>query len=169
MRNSATSKVIGERTIQFRSHDGCIITLQGVHHVPESRYNLISLGALHREGFCFSSKGDLIEVSKDAHMMFQAERVCNVYMLRNLEVTVGGLQLFSASKAVVVEQSETTMDSSSDVQLYAEERLGLGTQQGSSDRYSYGGANSHRSCIDQGDHWVIKFRLGLNLFDLIKM
>ena len=47
--------------------------------------------------------------------MFQAERVGNVYMLRNLEVTVGELQLSSTSKVVVVEQSETTMDSSSDV------------------------------------------------------
>jgi len=64
MGNSATSKVIGEGTIQFRSHDGCITTLQGVHHVPKSRYNLISLGTLHRKGFCFSSKGDLMEVPK---------------------------------------------------------------------------------------------------------
>ena len=68
-----------------------------------------------------------------------------------------------------MEQSETTIVSSSNVQLYPEERLGLGTHQGSPDRYSYGGANSHRSCVDQGDRWVIKFRLGLNLFDLIKM
>ena len=52
-----------------------------------------------------------------------------------------------------MEQSETTMVSSSNVQLYPEERLGLGTQQDSPDRYSYGGANSHRSCADQGDHW----------------
>jgi len=61
------------------------------------------------------------------------------------------------------------MVSSSDVQLYPEERLRLGAQQGSPDRYSYGGTNSHKSCMDQGDRWVIKFRLGLNLFDLIKL
>ena len=54
----------------------------------------------------------------------------------------------------VVEQSETTMVLSSDVQLYPEERLGLSVQQVSPDRYSY--ANSHKSCMDQGDHWVIK-------------
>ena len=102
-------------------------------------------------------------------MIFQVERVDNVYMLRNSEVTVGGLQLSSALKAVIVEQSDTTMDSSSDVQLYPKGRLGLGAQQGSPDRYSYGGVNSHRSSVDQGDHWIIKFRLGLNLFDLIKM
>jgi len=70
MGNSATSKVIGEGTIQFQSHDGCITTFHGIHHVPESRYNLISFGALHREGLCFSSKGDLMEVFKEAHVMF---------------------------------------------------------------------------------------------------
>jgi len=50
MGNSATSKVIGEGTIPFHSHDGCITILQGVHHVPESIYNLISLGALMEKG-----------------------------------------------------------------------------------------------------------------------
>ena len=50
MEDSATSRVIGEGTIQFQSHDGCITTLQGVRYVPDSRYNLIFLGALHRKG-----------------------------------------------------------------------------------------------------------------------
>ena len=91
MGNSAPSKVIGERTVQFRSHDGCITTLQGVRHVPESSYNLISLGALNGEGFDFSSKDDLMEVSKDAQLKFQAERVSSVYILRNSKITVDGL------------------------------------------------------------------------------
>jgi len=64
MRNSATSKIISEGTIQFRSHDGYITTVQGVRHFPESRYNLISFGALYEEGFNISSKGDLMEVPK---------------------------------------------------------------------------------------------------------
>ena len=67
-----------------------------------------------------------MEVFKEAHVIFQAERIGNVYMLQNSEVTVSGLQLFSASEAVAVKQSETMMVSSSDVQLYPEERLGLG-------------------------------------------
>jgi len=69
-----------------------------------------------------------MEVFKEVHVMFQAERVGNVYMLQNSKVTVGGLQLSSASEAVIMEQSETMMDSSSDVQLYPKERLGLGVQ-----------------------------------------
>ena len=116
MGNSATSKVIGEGTIQFRSHDGCITTLQGVCRVPESRYNLISSGAIYREGLCFSLKADRMEVFKETHVMFQAECVSNVYILRNSEVTVGGLQLSSASRLVVVEQSETMMVS---VQMFS--------------------------------------------------
>ena len=112
-----------------------------------------------------------MKVFKEAHVIFQAEHVGNVYMLQNSEVTVGGLQLSSALEAMVVEQSEITMDSSTDVQLYLypKERLGLGVQQGSPDRYSYGGANSHIFYVDQGDRWVIKFRLDLILFDLIKL
>ena len=51
MGNSATNKVIGEGTIRFHSHDECITTLQDIRHVPDSRYNLISLGALEREEF----------------------------------------------------------------------------------------------------------------------
>ena len=115
MENSATSKMIGEGTIHFRSYDRCITTLLEVHHFPESRYNLIYLGVLQGAGFYFSSKGDLMKVFKEAHVIFQAERVSNVYMLQNLIVTVSGLQLSSASKVVFVEQLETTMVSSSDV------------------------------------------------------
>ena len=105
-------------------------------------------------------------------MKFQAKRVGNVYMLRNSKVTVGGLQLSSPSRSEVVKQSDTTMVSSSDVQFYSEDRLGLGdasAQQGSSDPYSCVGANSHKSCMDEGDRWVIKFRSGLSLLDPIKL
>jgi len=59
------------------------------------------------EGFSFSSECDLMKVSKKAHVKFQVEHIGNVYMLQNSKVTVGGLQLSSASKAAVVEQSET--------------------------------------------------------------
>jgi len=72
--------VIGEGT-KFRSHNECITTLQGIRHILESRYNLISLGSLHGERFNFSSEDDFMKVFKEAHVNFQAERVGNVYML----------------------------------------------------------------------------------------
>ena len=64
------------------------------------------------------------------------------------------------------------MVSSSKVQFYSEGKLRLGNagaQQESPNYYFCVGANSRKSCMDQGDRWVIKFRLGLNLFDLIKL
>ena len=115
MGSSTTSKVIDEGTIQFRSHDGYITTLQGVRPVFESKYNLISLRTLHEEGFNFSSESDVIKDFKDVHVKFQGERVSDVYMLRNSEITVGGLQLSSASKTEVVKQAETMMVSSSNI------------------------------------------------------
>jgi len=90
-KTSTTSKAIGKWTIYFRSHEGRITTLQGVHHVPKLRYNLIFLGTLHGEGFRFSFEGDVMKVSKDAYVKFQVECVGDVYMLRNSVVTVGGL------------------------------------------------------------------------------
>ena len=70
MGNYAISKAIGEGTIQHHFHDGCITNLQGFHHVPDSRYNLISFGALEGEGFNFCSESNLMEVSKEAHVKF---------------------------------------------------------------------------------------------------
>ena len=56
-------------------------TLQGIRHILELRYNLISLGDLHGEWFNFSSEDDLMKVFKDAHVKFQGDRIGNVYML----------------------------------------------------------------------------------------
>lgn len=46
-------RVIGEGTVKICSLDGSMITLSCVRHVPESRCNLISLGALYSKGFNF--------------------------------------------------------------------------------------------------------------------
>jgi len=53
-----------------------------------------------------------------------------------------------------VEQSDTTIVLRSNIQFYPESRLGLGSasaKQESPDHYSYGRANSHKSCVNQGD------------------
>ena len=69
----------------------CIPTLQGVHLFPNQGTISSILEPLQGKGFSFSSEGDLMEVSKEAHVIFQAERVNIVCMLWNSEVTVGGL------------------------------------------------------------------------------
>ena len=100
MGNSTTSKVIGKGTIQFRLMMNASLLFKTFVIFP-NQGTISSLGALQGECFSFSTDGDLMEVSKEAHVKFQAERVDNVYMLQNSKVTVGGLQLFSASKVVV--------------------------------------------------------------------
>ena len=102
-----------------------------------------------------------MNIFKDVHVNFQAKRVGNIYMLRNSKVTVGELQLSSALRSEVVEQSETMMVSSSNVHFYPEGRLRLDStdvKQESSKHYSFVGANSQKSCMDQGDRWVIKYK-----------
>ena len=89
-----------------------------------------------------------MKVFKDTHVKFQTERVDDVCMLRNSKVIVGGLQLSSASRAKVVEQLETMMFLSSYVEFYLKCRLRLGVQHDSLDRYFYGKANFHKSCMD---------------------
>ena len=92
-----------------------------------SRIKVQSLlsGTLHGEGFSFSSKDDVMKVFKEAHVKFQVKCVGDVYILQNSKITIGGLQLLSASRSEIVDQSETTMVSNSDVQFYPESRLGL--------------------------------------------
>ena len=169
MANSSRSKVVGKGSIQFRRHDGYVTTLHGVSHVPGSRYNLISLGALHQGGFQFRSVGGLMEVSKGARVTFAAKLVGKVYELQDSSVTSGGVQISYASKSEVVKQSSCVSDS---VRVDPEgERSGRCGHDASDSpaRCSDVRAMSHGSRLDKGDRWVIKFRLGLNLFDLTKL
>ena len=169
MANSSRSKVVGKGSIQFRSHDGYVTTLHGVSHVPGSRCNLISLGTLHREGFLFRSNCGLMEISKMARVTFAAKLVGNVYELQGSWVTSGGVQISSASKSEVEKQSSCVSDS---VRVDPEgERSGRCGHDASDSpaRCSDVRAMSHGSRLDKGDRWVIKFRLGLNLFDLTKL
>ena len=68
-----------------------------------------------------------MKIFKDAPVKFQVEHVGNVYMLWNSEITIGRLQLSSASRLEVVEQLVTMMVSSLDVLFYPEDRLRLGS------------------------------------------
>ena len=78
------------------------------------------------------------------------------------------MQLSPTSSSVVGEQLETSMVSSLDSQKSPVYRLGLSGARESPDQNSCFGKNSHKSYVDQGDLWGIKFRSVLNLFDLTK-
>ena len=169
MANSSRSKVVGKGSIQFRSHDGYVTILHGVSHVPGSRCNLISLGALHREGFQFRSDCGLMEISKMACVTFAAKLVGNVYELQGSWVISGGVQISSASKSEIVKQS-LCVSGSVRVDPEGKRLRRCGHYASVSPaQCSEVGAMSHGSRLDKGDRWVIMFRSGLNLFDLTKL
>jgi hypothetical protein len=110
-----------------------------------------------------------MEVSKEACATFTAKLVGNVYELQGSSVTSGGVQISSASKSEVVKQSSCVSGS---VRVDPEgKRLGRCGHDASDSpaQRSEVGAMSHGSRLDKGDRWVIKFRSGLNLFDLTKL
>jgi len=156
MRNFATSKVIGEETIQFRSYDRCIITLQNVRHVPDSRCNLIFLGSI--EGKYSVSVWKMILWKFLKRPMWYFSRTCLqcVYVAE-----FGGYCWWIVAIIGFKSDGCGTIIDYDDFELRClvvpEGRFGLG-RQSNPNRYSYGGANSHRSYVDQRNYWVIKFR-----------
>nr|GEU50950.1 retrovirus-related Pol polyprotein from transposon TNT 1-94 [Tanacetum cinerariifolium] len=61
---------------QFKKmHDGVVRTLlTDVHHVPDLKKNLISLGVLDSKGFKYTSKNDVLRVSKGALLVMKATK-----------------------------------------------------------------------------------------------
>ena len=64
MDNDASCKVIGIGNIRIKMFDGVVRTLCDVMHVPDLKKNLISLGALNSNGFCYTSESGVMKVSK---------------------------------------------------------------------------------------------------------
>ena len=113
----------------------------------ESRYNIISIGALHGERFNFSSDYESFQ-RYQSEVSGRARKYLHVVKFRGY---IWWIAIISALRLEFVEQSKTMMVSSLDIQFYPEDRLGLGgadTQQESSDHYSYVKANSHKSCMN---------------------
>jgi len=151
MGNSAMRRVIGEGIIQFRSNNACITTLQGVYHVPESRYSIISLGALHEEGFNLNFEGDLMKVFKDAQVKFLAERVGNIYSceIRRLQLVHCNYPRSKLGGCGIIEDYDGF---ELRCLVLLRRHMGLGgadTKQENQDHYSCIRANSHKFCVDQ--------------------
>jgi len=62
MLNNVVCKTVGIGTIKL--HDGVVRTITDVHHVPELKKNLISLGALATNGYKIVLEGEDLKVFK---------------------------------------------------------------------------------------------------------
>ena len=69
--NNMPCKTVGIRSIKIRTHDGIVRTLNNVHHIPELKKNLISLGTLDSNGFKFSVEGGVLRVSKGSFVVMK--------------------------------------------------------------------------------------------------
>ena len=75
-------KTVGIGSIQIRMHDGVIRTLTEVHHVLESKKNLISVRVLDSKGFKCSVEGGVMEIRKGPSMVMRGIKKGNLYILQ---------------------------------------------------------------------------------------
>ena len=87
MGNNAQCNVVGIGTIQIKTHDGIIRTLTNVHHVPDLKRNLISLGTLESNGCRYAAEGGVLKVSKGALVLMKGSRHGSLYILQGSTVT----------------------------------------------------------------------------------
>lgn len=73
-------------TIRIRMHDGIAQTLIEVHHVPNLKKNLISLGTLDSHGLRITVNGGVMSVTKVALVVMKGVRFRNLYLLQGSTV-----------------------------------------------------------------------------------
>ena len=98
MGNDAPCKTVGIESVKIRMHDGVVRTLTNVHHVPDLKKNLISVGALDAKGFICNVGGGVMQVRKGKSVVLQGTRQGNLYILQG-SIVAGNSSFMSQSKA----------------------------------------------------------------------
>ena len=81
MGNNATCKIVGIGSVQVRCYDGIVRTITKVHHVPDLKKNLISLGTLDKQGYKYTSEGGTMKVTKGSLVILKAKLEDSLYVL----------------------------------------------------------------------------------------
>ena len=71
MGNDATCLVIEIGIMKIKRFDGVVRVLSNVRHVLDLRKKLISLGILDDLGYSYSSKGEIMKITKGALMVMK--------------------------------------------------------------------------------------------------
>ena len=87
MGNDHACKTIGIGTIRVKTHDGTIITLKDVRHIPDLRKNLISLGLLEKNGCKIIMEDGVLKVVRGSLVVMKGIRHGNLYPLLGITVT----------------------------------------------------------------------------------
>ena len=64
MRNNASCKIDGIRTVIIKIFDGVVKTLGDVRHIPNLKRNLISLSTLDSKWYKYTGEDGVLKVSK---------------------------------------------------------------------------------------------------------
>ena len=87
MGNDHACKTVGLGTIRVKMHDGTIITLKDVRHIPDLRKNLISLGLLEKNGCKIVLENGVLKVVRGSFVVMKGIRHDNLYPLLGTTVT----------------------------------------------------------------------------------
>ena len=88
MGNDAICPVIGICTVKIKMFDGVVRVLSNVRHILDLRKNLISLGVLEDLGYSYTSKGEIMKITKGALMVMKGQKVSTLYRLIGNTVVV---------------------------------------------------------------------------------
>ena len=88
MGNDVVCKTVGISNICIRMFDGQARTITNVHHVPDLKKNLLSLGALKDKISKFSGADGEIKITKGSMTIFKGEWPTNLYKIGNISTCV---------------------------------------------------------------------------------
>jgi len=82
MGNNGYCKFVDLGFVQIRMHDGVVKTLIEVHHVPELKENLVSVGVMDSKGFYCLVEGGVMHIrGKKKFVVMQATKQGNLHIL----------------------------------------------------------------------------------------
>ncbi|KAG8473109.1 hypothetical protein CXB51_035075 [Gossypium anomalum] len=88
MGNNSSCKIAGVGTIKVKMFDGVVRTLSDMRHVPELKRNLISLSTLDSKGYRYTTKSEVLKISKGSLAVMKGQRkTAKLYVLQGSTVT----------------------------------------------------------------------------------
>lgn len=82
MGNNDQAKVVGMGNVCVETSNGTTLALKGVKHIPDLRFNLLSVGKLDDDGYYNSFSGDEWKLKKGSMVIVKGRRHSNLYIVR---------------------------------------------------------------------------------------
>ncbi|KAL6344420.1 hypothetical protein AAG906_039676 [Vitis piasezkii] len=101
MENEAKCEIVGMRDVELETSIRCKLVLKDVRHVPEMRFNLISVGKLDDEGY-HSHLGDETRLVKGKVNIVENEASTELWHKRLGHISEKGLQVLFRKKFLLV-------------------------------------------------------------------